>query len=180
MVGLVKPRLNQEQVLRIANVLLQARRHGSERLEQAREDALVGRRDRVCGIHQIKVDGPVIGVDDDLHRIADVVKIEVLRGLCIGKIIARRIGILHPEQPPVADHQIGVVVEAQERGDRAHPFLDIAADHNSTVAGVVAREQQVNVVEVIGEEQDFVPDRIDQRRQRHRRPGMTWFENKVS
>src|SRR5207247_8137258 len=88
-VGLIKQRLNQKQVLRIANVLLQIRRHGRERLEQARKDALVGRGDRVAGVDQIKVDGSVIGVDDDLHRIANVVEIKVLRWLRRGEIGTR-------------------------------------------------------------------------------------------
>ena len=44
------------------------------------------------------------------------------------------------------------MVEAEERGDRAHPFLDVAADHDPAFAGDVAREQQVHVVEVPGEE----------------------------
>ena len=113
---------------------------------------MVGRGDRVHGIHQVKVDGPVIGIDNHLYRIADVVEVDALRGLRIGKIAARRIGILHPEQPPIVDHQIGVVVEAQERGDRAYPFPDVAAEHDPAVAGDVAREQQVHILEVPGEE----------------------------
>jgi len=67
MVGLIELRLNQKQVLRIANVLLQVRGHSRERLEQARKDTLEGCGDRVTGVHQIKVDGSVIGIDDDLH-----------------------------------------------------------------------------------------------------------------
>src|ERR1035437_10417142 len=82
-------------------------------------------------------------VDNDLHRITNVVEIETLRRLCIGKIVARRIGVLDPDQSPVADHQIGVVIEAQERGDCAHPFLDVAADEETGIyaGGVLRREE---------------------------------------
>jgi hypothetical protein len=40
-------RLDEEQVLRVANMLLQVLRHGRQWLEEPWEDALVGRDDRV-------------------------------------------------------------------------------------------------------------------------------------
>ena len=43
--------LDEKEVLWVANVLLQIRRHGPERLEQLGEDALIGGRDRICGIY---------------------------------------------------------------------------------------------------------------------------------
>src|SRR5262249_42328218 len=49
------------------------------------------------------------------------------------------------------DHVV-VFGEAQEWGDGAHTFLDVAADHNPAVACDVAREQQGHLVEVPGEE----------------------------
>src|SRR5262249_23970186 len=66
-ISLIDLRLNQEEVLGIANVLLQVRRHDSERLEQLWKDPLVCPGDRVRGVYQIKVDGPIKGIDDDLH-----------------------------------------------------------------------------------------------------------------
>ena len=136
-VGLIEPRLNQKEVLRIANVLLKVRRHRRERLEQARKDALVGQGNRVAGVHQIEVDGSVIGIDDDLHRIANIVEIEVLRWLRRGEVGTRRVGVLHPEHPPIADDQIRIVVEPEERSDRSYSFPDIAPDHDPAVGGDV-------------------------------------------
>ena len=137
-VGLIKPRLNQEEVFRIANMSLQICRHGRKRLEQSREDALVGSGDRIRRVSQIEIDRAVIGIDDDLHGIADVVEIEVRRRLRRRKIVARRIGILHPEHPALADDQIGVTIKGQEWGDRAYPLLNTAPDHYSAVVGDVA------------------------------------------
>ena len=77
---------------------------------------------------------------------------ELGQRLRVGEIATRRIGILHPEEPPLADHEVGVLVEAEERGNRPHPFLDVATEHDPTVAGDVAGEQQVRVVEIPGEE----------------------------
>ena len=108
-------------------------------LNRTGEDAPVGCGDRICGIDQIEVDGSVIGIDDDLYRITDVIEIETLRRLRIGKIVTRRIGILHPKQPSAADYQIRVMVEAEGWGDRAHPILDDAMNHDPTVGRDVAR-----------------------------------------
>jgi hypothetical protein len=71
MVGPVDLRLDEEQILRVANMFLQVRRHGRQWLEQPRENALEGRGYRVGWIRQVKVDRPVIGVDDDLRTMSD-------------------------------------------------------------------------------------------------------------
>ena len=44
MVGAVELRLDQEEIFGVADMLLQVLRHGRQRLEQAREDALIGLR----------------------------------------------------------------------------------------------------------------------------------------
>src|SRR3984893_6103234 len=64
----------------------------------------------------------------------------------------RRIGILHPEEPPLADHEVGVPVEAEERGNRPHPVLNGPTEHDPTVAGDIAAEQQVQVLKIPCEE----------------------------
>ena len=58
----------------IAHVRAQRRRHLGERLEQAGEDPRVGGRNRIAGIRQVDRGRAVVGVDDDLHRVADVVE----------------------------------------------------------------------------------------------------------
>src|SRR5262245_66473510 len=105
-------------------------------------------RSSVSSIDQRKFYSPVLGINDYLHRIANVVQTELLHRLCVRKIVARRIGVLYPVQLASADHQIRIVVEAEEWGNRAHLFLDVAADHDATIVGDVARKRQVYVTEV--------------------------------
>ena len=47
----------------------------SNGLNSAGKDAPVGRDDRIGGIRDVERDRPVIGIDDHLHRIADVVDV---------------------------------------------------------------------------------------------------------
>src|SRR5262245_50362729 len=94
----------------------------------------------------------MIGIDDDLHRIPDVVEIEILLRRRRGKPGARRISVLYPEHPPAADSQIGIMIEPEEGRDRWYPFPNIAPDHDPTVRRDVVRKQQVRVVEVVGEQ----------------------------
>ena len=75
MVGAIHLRLDEEEVFRIADMPLQVLRHRRQRLEQAWKDAVVGRGDRVRAVDDVKVDRAVVGVDDDLDRVADVVEI---------------------------------------------------------------------------------------------------------
>ena len=59
---------------------------------------------------------------------------------------------MHPEEPPVADDHVGVVVQAEERGDRPNAILDVATEQNAALTRDVAGEQDVEVVEIPGEE----------------------------
>ena len=129
-------------------MFLQFLRHGGQRSEESREDALVGRGDRVRGIRKVEVDLAVIGIDHDLDRIADIIEFPIRNWLSVREIIARRIGVLHPEQPPFADDDVGIVVEAKERSNRPYPVLDGTAEHDATVAGNVAADQNVQVLEI--------------------------------
>src|SRR5215469_5521662 len=51
-----------------------------------------------------------------------------------------------------ADHQVRVAVEDEERGDRPHPVLNVATEHDPTVASDIAGQQQVWVLEIPREE----------------------------
>ena len=152
MIGAVKLGLDEEEVLRVADVLLQISWHGLERLEQLGENAPVGCDHRIRGIRYIEVHRPVVGVDDDLHRISDVIRSSTGKRLSIGEPIARRVSVLHPEEPPVAHHHIGVMVQAEEGGNCANAILDVATDKNAALARDVIGEQDVQVVEIPGEE----------------------------
>ena len=72
-VGAVNRRLDVEQVLGIADVRLQRRRHRVERLEERREGLSVGLDQGVVGVRDVELGGAVISIDHDLHRVADVV-----------------------------------------------------------------------------------------------------------
>ena len=138
-IGAVELRLDEEEILGVADVLLQVGRHGSQRLEQAGENALVGLDQRIAGIADIEVRRAVVGVDHHLDRVADVVEAAGGLRLGIGKPVAGGVGVLHPEQAPVAHHDIGIVVEAQDGGDRAHAVLDVAMKQDPALVGDVAR-----------------------------------------
>ena len=47
------------------------------------------------------------------------------------------------------------MIEPEEGSDRAHPLPDIAPDHDPAVGGDVAREKQVGVVEIVGEQRSL-------------------------
>ena len=71
--------------------------------------------------------------------------------LGVGEPAARGVGVLHPVEPPVADHHIGIVIQLQERRYRPYAILDVAMEQILLVAGDVAAEQDVDVVELPGE-----------------------------
>ena len=97
-----------------------------------------------------------------LTGVADVVELPSpdMR-LGVGKPIAGGIGVLHPEKAPVADHKIGIVVEAEERSDRAHPLLDVPMEQDPALVGDVAAEQDVGIAEIPGEQSCVAPGPAD-------------------
>ena len=72
-VGAVHLGLDGEQVLGIADVTLQIRRHLAAVLEQAGQHLPIGLDDRIVGVEDVERDRAVIGVDDRLDRVAQVV-----------------------------------------------------------------------------------------------------------
>ena len=122
--------LRGEQVLGVAQVRDQGLGQVGERLEQAGEDSLVGRDDRLRGVHHVVVDRPGVGVDHDLDRVADVVQaagqvpvrhgVRLERGvgrerLGVGVPIRRRVRVPDPDQAPIGADQVGVPVIGEER-----------------------------------------------------------------
>ena len=67
--------LDPEQVLGIAQVLAELRRHLADRCEQIGERALPRLQDRIVVFGRVERDGAVIGVDGRLHAVADVVRV---------------------------------------------------------------------------------------------------------
>jgi len=151
-VGAVGLRLNQEQILRVADVLLQVLRHCAERPEQARENALVRPHDGVGRIAHIEVGSPVVRIDHHLDCVADVVVAFFDVRLGIGVPAAGGVGILDPVEPPAARDDVGGVVQGEVRRDRANAVLDVAMEQNSACGRDVTGHQDVGIVELPGEE----------------------------
>ena len=77
----------------------------------------------VSEVDQVEIDGAVIGIDNNLDRVPNVVELAPEgRRLSVRKIVARRVGILDPEEPPVADHEVWVLIQPKEGSDRLHPL----------------------------------------------------------
>lgn len=101
-------------------------------------------QDRIGRVAHIEVDRAVACVDHHLDGVADA-----------GGAAAARLGVGEPggwwcrcpasEQAPAARDKIRVMVEGQERGDRAHAVLDVAVEQDAALIGDVAGEQDVDI-----------------------------------
>ena len=90
--------------------------------------------------------GPVVGVDCDFDRIADVVQPRDWHPRHRRRVripVRGGVGVLHPDQPPVRNRQIRIRVIEEERGHALHPFRDAAVDHQAALFGEVRREERV-------------------------------------
>ncbi len=143
--------LHLEHVERVAQVAHEAARDLGDRLERCGEDLIPRLQHRVLRVPRIQGDRPVVGVDDRLDRVADVVDLVRLglghrahpgaplrrervghRG---GELLPRGVGVVvrggvpvdHPDDlvlPAVLgvdDRRIDLAVERQVRGDRGDP-----------------------------------------------------------
>ena len=72
--------------------------------------------------------------------------------LGIGEPGARRVGVLHPVEPPCTDHHVRVAIELKERRDRPHAILDVAMKQDPALAGDVVAEQDVEVLHMPSEQ----------------------------
>ena len=74
MEGSVLVGLDGENILGIAQVLLEIRRYRTQVIEHAGKRQPIGGQDGIFRVHDVKPDGSVVHVDDDLHGVADVVQ----------------------------------------------------------------------------------------------------------
>ena len=129
--------LHSEEILGIAPMRFQFGRHLVDSGEQCRECLLVGRDDRIGRIDHVKLDGSVIGVNDGLHRIADVVEAlstETASGrksagidpLCIRIAVGRRVAVEDVDNAPALNDGVGIGVELHERSNGFDPLANIA------------------------------------------------------
>ena len=135
-------RLHPEQILGIADMRPQRGRHLAERLEHPRKHIRVGREHRILRIRRIERRRAVEGVDDDLHGVADVVHASH-RWRRIGIPIARGVGVVHPEQMSIRQHDVRIAIEGQERRNLADALRDVAVEENPAVGGDVVVERDL-------------------------------------
>ena len=125
----------------------QVRRHRLERPEEARERVGVRAHQRVARVGEVVRHGPVVGVQGRLDGVPDVVA-EPGDGIRVRVAVGDRVPVEDPhEASVVGHHDVGVVVELEERRDLAHPLLDAPVDHDPTVRGQVVREEDLRLAE---------------------------------
>jgi len=147
--------LQPEQLFRVAQVLCQVGRH---RLvgEEVGEGRLPHLQHRIVGVVDVQRDRAVVGIDDGLHAVADVVERLVETGAAcelrqVGVLpvripAARGVAVDHPHHAVAEGHRVGVAVERKERCQLLH-----------ALAGVANHQQLRVVVDGAGAEQVVVP-----------------------
>ena len=159
-VGQILDRLDLEHVLRVADVLLEGGRHLLERLEEVGEGAGVGLDNGIVGVDEVERGGALVGVDDDLDAVADVVDApgDVLQSggtrrkrLAVGEVVANGVGVDDPVEAVIGGDDVGIVVLQQEGRDAPHPLLDLTVHHDPGLIVDVLAEEQVRLAKANGE-----------------------------
>ena len=154
--------LDPEDVLRVPEVGPQLGLHQVAVGEHAGEGLGVGLHDGVVGVDDVEGHLAVVGVDDDLHRVAHVVEpgpVEVAAGgdpgrvrpLGVREATGGGVGVVDPLDLAVEQHRVGVGVEAEEGGRLAHPFVDVADVDRPRLGGHQAGDERVHVAEAQGQ-----------------------------
>ena len=116
------------------------------------------------GSDDVEVHRAVVGVDGDLDAVPDVVdrlarearltpQLRGVEGGRVRELVAHRVGVLDVDQPAVVDDDVGVLVEAQERGDHAQPVGQRPVEQQLAVRGDLVGDQQVEITEPQREQQ---------------------------
>ena len=129
-----------------------------DRREQAGEGPAERRGDRVARIDHVVGGGAVVGVDDHLDAVADVV--DAAGALRVGIAIAGRVGVLDPEQPALVDRQVRIGVVVEERRDQADALGDAAVIEDAALGGQIVRQQRLHRSEA-QREQQLASERAD-------------------
>ncbi len=150
--------LDGEDVLGVPDVAPERGRHLVQGREQAGEH--VGQRgdDRVAGIREVEGDLAVVGIDDDLHRVPDVVDAAGGRRVRIAR--TRGVGVPDPAQSPVGHDQVRVRVVGEERCDRGHPLTNLPVEHHASLGADVVAQQDLQRAESKAEQQ-LSPEALD-------------------
>ena len=127
--------------------------HRLDRREQAREGGRVGAHERVLRVGDVEAHGPLVGVDDDLDRVPDVVA-EPGDALGVREPVGGRVAVHDPGEVPVgADDQVRVGVESKERRDPAHALADLAVEQDPALRRDLGAQEDAVGAEADGEEE---------------------------
>ena len=154
--------LSGEDVLGVAQVLLNHRRHRRERVEHTGEDRLVGPNDGIGGVHHVVGHLAGVGVDDDLHRVAHVVKgvgqtrrtqSQGVGVLGVGVLRGRGVAVEYEVDVAVRDDRVGLGVEGEEGGGLLSHGGHVANEEDPGVGGDLVGDEKVEVTQSHGEGQ---------------------------
>ena len=130
-------------------MLAQARGHVGGRLEHTGKDLFVRADDGVGGIEHIEVHRAVVGIDDHLHRVPDVIDSAVRRRVRV--TVGSGICVRYPVKLAVGDHHVRVAVEGEERRGRGQTRLDVVVEDHPAVARDRRGGEELDIPEAYGE-----------------------------
>ena len=146
--------LQVEQGVGVLHVDPQALGHGRKRLEQSRIDPCQSVHQRIGLVADVVIDGPVVGVDDDLDGVPDVVDPGLVGiGLRVGVELAGGVGVQDPVEAAVGADDVGIVVIGEERRDLAGAGHDVPVDVDPGVGVDIGGDQDLEAPLLHGEEQ---------------------------
>ena len=174
--------LHLEDVLRVAHVLKQRRRHLVYRGHDVGESLHPGLENRILRIPLVQGDGAVVRIDDCLDRVAHVVELilrlkarwQIPRGARIarrirkrdtariGVVIRCRVGVNDPLDASVDNDRVRILVNRQEGSDLLHAQRRVAIPQDARVGVHEIGQQQVRVLELGGKHES-----VEQRTHRH-------------
>ena len=142
-VGRIDRCLEAEDVLGVPQVRPQVGRHLRERPEGSGQDLLPRFEDRIFDLGPVERHPSVIGVDDRLDRVADVV--DATHPLRVRVAIADRVPVGDPVEPPLRDDEVGILIEAQVGRDPVEPVENVAMEEDPALTGDVVGEEQLHI-----------------------------------
>src|SRR5437667_10832934 len=92
----------------------------------------------------------IVCINRHVHRVENRVDAARLISLGMRERVAHGISILHPDQAPVADDQVWIMIEEEERRDTLDAVLNQTSKQNPAGSSHVVADQQLEVAEVPG------------------------------
>ena len=151
--------LDFKQVLGVAQVGFQLRRHAFEAFQESGIHAVIGLNDGVFGVGQIVIHCAVVRVHHDFHRVADVIELLVMR-LGEGVAVGVGVGVLDPEETLLGDHNVGILVQKNERRDGFDALDDVAPEEDAALVVGFGGEEDIPIIKIEGENQ-FAEQGVD-------------------